>query len=106
MNIKAFIALFVALIAAVTYGLWFAYQSGWDAHQKLSDAERAATLAQNENVAQSASHALSYDLGQIQIGDASAEQILREIEFYVPSDDAAAVCGIPVDRLRQLEAIK
>ena len=92
-------ALFAALCFA---GYRIAYSAGYAAHQTLSDAERAATLAANAKVAQGASHELSFDLGKVSAFDADASKTLMEIENYVP-DSASDACGIPVDRLRLLQ---
>lgn len=98
------LALAIALIAAIA--LKAVWQAGWDAHQKLSDAERAATLAQNARAAQSASQTLSYDLGKASALDALASQTLTEIEAYETGSSEIGVCGVSLDRVRQLEQFR
>lgn len=102
-TLQVFLALAIAALAAI--GLKAVWQAGWDAHQTLSDAERASTLAANAKAAQSASQTLSYDLGKVSALDASTSQILLEIESYAAPSDAG-LCGVSVDRVRQLEQFR
>jgi hypothetical protein len=82
-----------------------AYQAGWDASESVSAALREATLQANREAVQRASDRLAFNLGQAAVLDQRAEDILTEIQSYeeVP---APGVCGISVDRMRQLEAIR
>lgn len=97
---QALLALLV--VALVAIGLKATWQAGYDAHQKLSDAESASTLAANTNVAQRASQTLSFDLGAVSAFDAEASKTLLEIEGY-ETNSSSDTCGVPVDWVRQLE---
>ena len=103
-RLAVIIAALLATLALGAYTLKAVYQAGWDASESASAALREATLRANREAAERASDRLAFNLGQAVALDAEAERILTEIETH-EEDPAPGVCGISVDRMRQLEAI-
>lgn len=92
------------LIGLLMFSARMIYRAGWDARGELAIEQDVSAIAANEHAAQSASQTLYDGMDALTAYVSALNARVKEIR-NVPQVPGA-VCGMPVDQLRDLEAIK
>ncbi len=96
------------LLVLISFGLAARaiYNAGWHARDVLAAQEKMETFTANKEVVDDAVTKLSFDIGVNESRIQNLDTVLQEIDTYETASDDPAMCGIGVDGLLRLEAIR